>query len=174
MNVQYSTEDFCSICYEPYDNSTDHDAFKLQCQHAFGRSCIKTWATKSTTCPMCKLSTFPPELLGGLNSYRRLADRTIFAPDPVEFRAFFEHEEVGLGCAFLFGFSLGSTLASGIVVISPNPDTVPVSVAIASLITIGIGIFRGMALGDEGALTCSYFLGCAAGLAISAFAIHHM
>ena len=172
MNIQYSTEDFCSICYEPYNNSTDHDAFKLQCQHAFGRSCIKTWATKNITCPMCGLSTFPPELLGGLNPYRRLADRTILAPDPIEFRMLFDREEVGLGCAFLFGFSLGFSLGSiEASIIGTNSDTVAVSVTIASLLSVSIGVFRGMALGNEGALTCSYFLGCAAGLAISTFVI---
>lgn len=171
MDIQYSTEDFCSICYEPYSNSTDHDAFKLECQHAFGRSCIKTWATKSITCPMCGLSTFPPELLGGLNPYRRLADRTILAPDPIEFRMLFDREEVGLGCAFLFGFSLGSIAASIIAIIATNSDAVAVSVTISSLLSVSMGVFRGMALGNEGALTCSYFLGCAAGLAISTFVI---
>lgn len=172
MNIQYSTEDFCPICYESYNNSTDHDAFKLECQHAFGRSCIKAWATKSTTCPMCGLSTFPPELLGGLNPYRRLADRTILAPDPIEFRMLFDREDVGVGCVFLVGFSLGSIVAPSIAIITgTNSDTIAISVTIASLLTVGMGIFRGMALGNEGALTCSYFLGCAAGLAMSTFVI---
>ena len=114
---------------------------------------------------------FSTRIIRGLNPYRRLADRTILAPDPIEFRMLFDREDVGLGCAFLFGFSLGSIAASIIAIIGTNSDAVAVSVTIASLLSVSMGVFRGMALGNEGALTCSYFLGCAAGLAISTFVI---
>ena len=71
MNIRYSTEEFCSICYDSYEESSGHDAVRLNCQHAFGRKCIIRWALVSDICPVCGLETIPAE-------FHRLAERTIF------------------------------------------------------------------------------------------------
>ena len=71
MNIRYSTEEFCSICYDSYEDSPGHDAVRLNCQHAFGRKCIIRWASVSNICPVCGLETIPAE-------FHRLAERTIF------------------------------------------------------------------------------------------------
>ena len=71
MNIRYSTEEFCSICYGSYEDSPGHDAVRLNCQHAFGRKCIIRWASVSNICPVCGLETIPAE-------FHRLAERTIF------------------------------------------------------------------------------------------------
>ena len=73
MNIRYSTEEFCSICYDFYEESPGHDAVRLNCQHAFGRKCIIRWAMVSNICPVCGLETIPAE-------FHRLAERTIFDP----------------------------------------------------------------------------------------------
>ena len=80
MNIRYSTEEFCSICYDSYEESPGHDAVRLNCQHAFGRKCIIHWALESNKCPVCGLETIPAELRGRVSLFRRLANRTIFAP----------------------------------------------------------------------------------------------
>ena len=82
MNVRYSTEEFCSICYDSYEESSGHDAVRLNCQHAFGRKCIIQWALESNICPFCSLETIPAEFRARENVFRRLANRTVFAIDP--------------------------------------------------------------------------------------------
>ena len=78
MNIRYSTEEFCSICYDSYEESPGHDAVRLDCQHAFGRKCIVSWALAGNTCPVCGLETIPAEFTGRESIFRRLANRTIF------------------------------------------------------------------------------------------------
>ena len=80
MNIRYSTEEFCSICYDSYEESPGHDAVRLNCQHAFGRKCIVHWALESNKCPVCGLATIPAELRGRERIFRRLENRTIFDP----------------------------------------------------------------------------------------------
>ena len=82
MNIRNTTELGCCICLEPYEESTGHDAVRLNCQHAFGRTCINEWAARSTMCPVCGSDTFPAELSGGLNAFRRLARRIVFICNP--------------------------------------------------------------------------------------------
>ena len=82
MNIRYSTEEFCSICYDSYEESPGHDAVRLNCQHAFGRKCIVHWALESNKCPVCGLATIPAELRGRERIFRRLENRTIFDPAP--------------------------------------------------------------------------------------------
>ena len=82
MNIRYSTEDFCSICYGPYEESSEHDAVRLACQHAFGRKCIVSWALEGNICPVCGLETIPAEFTGRESIFRRLANRTIFGLAP--------------------------------------------------------------------------------------------
>lgn len=91
VNIRYSTETRCSICLEPYDESQEHEAYRLNCQHAFGRKCINEWALRSNKCPVCGLDTFPAELSGRLDALRRLEQRIIFIhhPETIFLEAFF-------------------------------------------------------------------------------------
>ena len=82
MNIRYSTEEFCSICYGSYEDSPGHDAVRLNCQHAFGRKCIIRWASVRNICPVCGLETIPAEFSGRESIFRRLANRTIFGLTP--------------------------------------------------------------------------------------------
>ena len=94
VNVRYSTETRCSICLEPYDEAQEHEAYRLNCQHAFGRKCINEWAERSNKCPVCGLNTFPAELSGRQDASRRLVQRIIFVGHP---------EGSFLGACFFFG-----------------------------------------------------------------------
>ena len=82
MNIRYSTEEFCSICHDSYEESSGHDAVRLNCQHAFGRKCIIHWALKKNICPVCRLETIPADFPGRESVFRRLANRTIFGLTP--------------------------------------------------------------------------------------------
>ena len=82
MNIRYSTEEFCSICHDSYEESSGHDAVRLNCQHAFGRKCIIHWALENNTCPVCRLETIPAKLRGRESIFRRLENRTIFGLAP--------------------------------------------------------------------------------------------
>ena len=62
MNVNDVTINSCLICSDVFAKSTGHDAVRLDCQHAFGRKCIKKAALRSTLCPECGLSSIPAEL----------------------------------------------------------------------------------------------------------------
>ena len=77
MNIR-STEEFCSICHDSYEESSGHDVVRLNCQHAFGRKCIIHWALENNICPDCGLKTIPAEFSGRESIFRRLANRTIF------------------------------------------------------------------------------------------------
>ncbi|KAL1209602.1 E3 ubiquitin-protein ligase ATL59 [Cardamine amara subsp. amara] len=48
----------CSVCLENYQEGE-----KLQqipaCGHAFHKTCIDTWLTSKTTCPLCRVSLTP-------------------------------------------------------------------------------------------------------------------
>ena len=111
MNVRYSTEELCSICYDSYEESSGHDAVRLNCQHAFGRKCIIQWALESNICPFCSLETIPAEFRARENVFRRLANRTVFAIEP-EHRFDFA---VGLLLALCMGCMLN-------VIYQVNPD----------------------------------------------------
>ena len=82
MNIRSSTEEFCSICYDSYEESSGHDVVRLDCQHAFGRKCIIHWALENNICPDCGLKTIPAEFSGRESIFRRLANRTIFGLTP--------------------------------------------------------------------------------------------
>lgn len=103
MNIRYSTETRCSICLEPYDESQEHEAYRLNCQHAFGRKCINEWAARSNKCPVCGLDTFPAELSGRLSASRGLIQRIIFICSPGG--SFFE------ALAFFSGVALASFMS---------------------------------------------------------------
>ena len=104
MNIHYSTETRCSICLETYDESQEHEAYRLNCQHAFGRKCINEWAARSDKCPVCGLDTFPAELSGRLNASRRLVQRIIFICSPGG--SFFEALAFFSGVAFVSFMSI--------------------------------------------------------------------
>ena len=82
MNIRSSTEEFCSICYDSYEESSGHDVVRLDCQHAFGRKCIIHWALENNICPDCGLNTIPAEFSDRESIFRRLANRTIFGLTP--------------------------------------------------------------------------------------------
>ncbi|KAF2118912.1 hypothetical protein BDV96DRAFT_643078 [Lophiotrema nucula] len=48
-----STEQ-CGICLDIYDDKKHVTYQVLPCEHTFGRLCIKKWASKSKTCPLCR------------------------------------------------------------------------------------------------------------------------
>ena len=75
VNISFTTEQFCSICLETYNESTGHDAVRLGCQHAFGRQCIQAWASQSTKCPTCRSNFSPASLRADKNIPQSLADR---------------------------------------------------------------------------------------------------
>ena len=99
MNIRYSTQEFCSICHDSYEESSGHDAVRLDCQHAFGRKCIIHWALKKNICPVCRLETIPAEFSGGESVFRRLANRTISGLAP--------RQKIGLLIGLFVGLSLG-------------------------------------------------------------------
>ncbi|WP_095211478.1 RING finger domain-containing protein [Endozoicomonas ascidiicola] len=166
MDIPYSTESSCSICYEAYDDSTGHDAFRLNCQHAFGRSCINSWAAKSTLCPLCRLDTFPAELSGGLNSFRRLANRTIFVADPPV--STLVGVGVGLGVGAV-AVAVAVTIDAYVAGTFDITDDVAAACTLPSLVCAGIGLFRGITLGSDAQITCSYFLSASACLFLSSY-----
>lgn len=45
----------CTICFEPWTNSSDHRLVSLKCGHLFGQSCITRWLKSShkSKCPQC-------------------------------------------------------------------------------------------------------------------------
>ncbi|PRD29608.1 UNVERIFIED_CONTAM: E3 ubiquitin-protein ligase RFWD3 [Trichonephila clavipes] len=44
----------CTICFEPWTNSSEHRLVSLRCGHLFGRSCITRWLKgQSARCPQC-------------------------------------------------------------------------------------------------------------------------
>ena len=79
VNIPFTTELSCSICLEPYKELTQHDAVRLNCQHAFGRKCIQTWASQSTKCPTCRSNFSPESLWADENILQRLSHRGIGA-----------------------------------------------------------------------------------------------
>ena len=103
MNIRYSTEGFCSICYDSYEKSPEHDAVRLNCQHAFGRKCIIHWALKSNICPACGLETIPAEFQGRKSIFHRLANRTIFGLT--------SEQKVGLLLGLFLALYCGCTVA---------------------------------------------------------------
>ena len=92
MNIRYSTQEFCSICHDSYEESSGHDAVRLDCQHTFGRKCIIRWALEKNICPVCRLETIPAE-------FRRLANRTISGLAP--------EQKIGLLIGLFNGLFLG-------------------------------------------------------------------
>ncbi len=166
MDIPYSTEDLCCICREPYDESTGHDAFRLNCQHAFGRSCINTWARVSIICPVCCLDTFPAELSGWQTSFRALADRTIFVPDPPEstVRSGVMGGLVGVAACFACAVSMVNANTVSPILEAGAAICIPVSVLFAS-----IGLLRGIGLGNDAQSSISYCLTVSACLFLSSF-----
>ena len=51
-----SIEGDCCICYNEY--KTDEKIGELQCKHTFHNMCIKTWFSKTGTCPICRNNAF--------------------------------------------------------------------------------------------------------------------
>ncbi|GLJ27672.1 hypothetical protein SUGI_0543290 [Cryptomeria japonica] len=48
----------CPICFQPWNQSEEHNFCSLSCGHFFGRSCITKWISRdgsrgSSTCPVC-------------------------------------------------------------------------------------------------------------------------
>ncbi|XP_035208093.1 E3 ubiquitin-protein ligase RFWD3-like isoform X2 [Stegodyphus dumicola] len=44
----------CTICFEPWTNSSEHRLVSLRCGHLFGRSCITRWLKgQNARCPQC-------------------------------------------------------------------------------------------------------------------------
>ena len=160
MNIRYSTEEFCSICYGSYEDSPGHDAVRLNCQHAFGRKCIIHWASVSNICPVCGLETIPVELRGRESTFCRLANRTISG---------LTREQ-----KFVLLLGLSVTLYTGFLTASHysiNPD---------SSISKGVGFLLLFAAGAAGCsahfrcrapLLSSYFLGAVIGCGLSALLI---
>jgi len=54
-DVNDSTEEDCSICYE---SSKDSEIVKLKCEHIFHKKCIEKWVEKAGTCPLCRYNIF--------------------------------------------------------------------------------------------------------------------
>lgn len=166
MNINYSTEDLCSICYEPYGDTEGHDAYRLKCQHAFGRSCIKTWATIDTTCPACRSDIFLPEKRsGGSNKFRRLLDRTIFVPDcpglnrPVP-------NSIGVGVFYAVHAAIGAAVGavgatvgvSILAAIGASAGDVAECLDSSSYVFASLGAFRAITVGRKGVVSSSIFL----------------
>ena len=161
MNIRYSTEEFCSICHDSYEESSGHDAVRLDCQHAFGRKCIIHWALKKNICPVCCLETIPEEFSGGESVFRRLANRTIFGLAP--------EQKIGLLIGLFTGLFLGFW-------ISVDCDIHPASgngvndlffyaAAAAIISTFNVGLYPSISH------FCSIYLGIAIGLGLSALII---
>ena len=160
MNIRNSTEEFCSICYDSYEESPGHDAVSLNCQHAFGRKCIIRWALENNICPVCGLETIPAELRGRESIFCRLANRTISGLTREQKFVLF----LGLSVTLLVGFLAASHY-------SFNPD---------SSISKGVGFLLLFAAGSAGCsayfrgrdpLFSSYFLGAVIGFGLSALLI---
>ena len=159
MNVRYSTEEFCSICYDSYEESSGHDAVRLNCQHAFGRKCIIQWALESNICPVCGLETFPAEVRESACVFRRLADRPIFGLD--------HEQKFYMAFGFFFALFLGSLIAFHH---KFHPDT-PIGNGVETLLFSAVGtagctaFFRGR---DHWSITFRLHLfGAAIGLGFS-------
>jgi len=45
------TEEDCAICFETH---LKNDIFITNCNHIFGKSCLKKWLEKKNTCPCCR------------------------------------------------------------------------------------------------------------------------
>ena len=163
MNVRYSTEEFCSICYDSYEESSGHDAVRLNCQHAFGRQCIIQWALKSNICPGCGLETIPTEVRESARSFRRLANRAIFHLDQelIASIAFGFFLAVYMGALFLINFTV-------------NPDTA-LGNGVLSLISAGLGsaCFSVFSCGQDPSIIFFrlHLLGAAIGFGFSALVL---
>ena len=107
MNVKYSTEDFCSICYEPYTAAERHNVVRLGCHHAFGRYCISLWATVSSECTVCRQG-FVLEELGELSTFRRLYNRRISLATPTEVLISIGISLAGGVCGLCVGIAIGT------------------------------------------------------------------
>lgn len=94
MIVNNPTSNSCLICSEVFEKSTGHDAVRLDCQHAFGRSCIKKAALKSVLCPECGEGSIPAELSA------RPKVRTVVVSNPLS-----------IACYILFGLGVLNALA---------------------------------------------------------------
>ncbi|UYV67152.1 RFWD3 [Cordylochernes scorpioides] len=56
LSVSRSEEDgqTCTICFEPWSNSSEHRLVSLRCGHLFGHSCIDKWLRGAgSKCPQC-------------------------------------------------------------------------------------------------------------------------
>lgn len=91
MNVTDFASNSCSICAEVYEKSTGHDAVRLDCQHTFGRRCIKKIALRSALCPECGLGAIPAELS------ERPTHRTILPRNPA-----------AIGCLIMLWFAVAN------------------------------------------------------------------
>ena len=152
MNIRYSTEEFCSICHDSYEESSGHDAVRLNCQHAFGRKCIIRWALVSNICPVCGLETIPAD-------FRRLAERTIFGPT--------REQKSGL-------LGLSVALYGGLLTASHhtiNPDFA-ISKYVGRLLLLAAGLaVCGAYLGDRAPTFRSFLQGAVFGIGLSALLI---
>jgi hypothetical protein len=88
-------EELCPICFESFcdDDTTSKPSCELECKHKFHTSCIFTWLSKKTSCPMCRadvpelkqpseLSIPPPELMYAFIRNLNAEELQRAAPDP--------------------------------------------------------------------------------------------
>ena len=160
MNVRYSTEEFCSICYDSYEESSGHDAVRLNCQHAFGRKCIIQWALESNICPYCSLETIPAEFRARESVLRRLANRTVFTFDPAQ------------SLDFAFGLFLASCMGNALAYnYRVNPDS-PFGNGVCVLLFDAVGAAScGAIFRDPDPAFRNFLLGAVIGFVISALVI---
>ena len=163
MNIRYSTEKICAICFGSYDESSEHDAVRLNCLHAFGRKCIIQWALESKICPVCGLETVPAEVREGACVYRRLANRNIFGLN--------QEQTIGLAFGFILAVYVGALISIDLKV---HPDT-PIGNCVVSLLVAAVSFacFGAFSRGrDPGSIFFrTGLLGSAVGLGFSALVI---
>ena len=55
-------EETCSVCLGEYEVN-ERVKWLPPCGHEFHEACIDLWFTNHTTCPMCRCSLLPPQVL---------------------------------------------------------------------------------------------------------------
>jgi hypothetical protein len=52
--VEIYEDTHCSICKEEYKYNEPNNCFVLPCDHLFHEKCVKEWADKNRSCPLCR------------------------------------------------------------------------------------------------------------------------